>query len=268
MQRAAVNLSDFRRCKKTRRGQKRRRPQGAVQGKDEKVQPSEDADSPSVWTSQEVSVDEPNDVAVATTVVDDEDDDDDRGSSRLLLRPLRVPMAPNNSTQFIIDDHEDCHLYQSFESPQVRPTVDSQRCRHRTSSSDDDDEEEEDEEADTTSPCYWDIDYEYESPEGDGGLTTAAFLERDFETIYRRAREEELSSLARPELISRLVALEQQLVSSVDATVMVTVGGMRRRREEDLLMTVCQEQLLRLQEENESLRSVNSGLSTAEMSVA
>jgi hypothetical protein len=38
-----------------------------------------------------------------------------RRRSLILIRPENVPKAPQNSTQFIIDDHEDCKMYLSFD---------------------------------------------------------------------------------------------------------------------------------------------------------
>lgn len=155
------------------------------------------------------------------------------GNQKRLLRPLEVPKAPNNSTQFIMDDHENCNLYLSFESPSRY-----KRRRRSTGASSGNEY--------CTSPCmgYHDIDYEYESPDD---LDSTAFFEKDFEMIYSRAREEELVTLSRNELISQLIELEgkansyEQLLSSGDVPSVASL----------------QEELLKLQEENALLRKTN-----------
>lgn len=99
-----------------------------------------------------------------------------------MLRPLQVPKAPKNSTQFIIDDHQNCNLYMSFEENAVTQVV-------------------------ASSMGFEDIDYEYLSPDD---LDMTAFYERDFEATYRKAREEKLQALDRDALLEQLADLERR----------------------------------------------------------
>jgi len=156
------------------------------------------------------------------------------GFKRPMLRPLDVPKAPNNSTQYIMDDHENCNLYFSFESPRCR------RRRRSTGASCSDGSGES-----GYSPCngYQDIDYEYESPDD---LDSAAFLERDFEIIYRRAREDELVNLSRVQLIEQFIEMEDKALSYEQ----LLRGSLPS-------VAQLQEELLKLQEENAQLRKTN-----------
>lgn len=152
-----------------------------------------------------------------------------------ILRPLEVPKAPSNSTQFIMDDHENCNLYVSFESPS--------RYKRRRRSSETSTDAANGEYC--TSPCmgYHDIDYEYESPDD---LDQTAFFEKDFEMIYRRAREEELIALSRSDLVSQLIELERK-ANSIEQMLNGDVPS----------VAFLQEELLKLQEENTLLRKTN-----------
>lgn len=164
-------------------------------------------------------------------------------SRQRILRPLEVPKAPNNFTQFIMDDHENCNLYLSFESPRKIPSRRSTEASSTESSAGDE----------TTSPHYTylgyqDIDFEYESPDD---LDTTEFFEKDFENIYRRAREDEIMTLSRSDLIERFIDLESRAghyeFMLADAAGIPSVAKL-------------QEELLQLQEENVALRCANKYL--------
>jgi len=138
------------------------------------------------------------------------------------LRPVNVPKAPENSTQFIIDDHEDCNLYVSFEAEAVK----NYKKRNIEVN------------LLTGSPQIYSAENESSSE-----LDMTTFFEKDFELIYRRAKEEEMMALSRDELIAQVVGLERKALE-LDAKLKST--GLLGR---------LQQQLLMLQEQNKRLRA-------------
>ena len=135
-----------------------------------------------------------------------------------ILRPTEVPRAPLNSTSFIIDDHENSAFYIDFDAAARRsPTGPSDGSMLESSTADDEDPEE-------------------------AALAEAEeFSRKDFENVYRRAREEELAELERPELVECVRALEAR-VRELEAQLTLY--------DPEVWVTNLQNQLLHLQEEN------------------
>nr|XP_053634304.1 uncharacterized protein LOC128689833 [Cherax quadricarinatus] len=140
-----------------------------------------------------------------------------------VLRPVgaQVPRAPENSTQFIMDDHENSAMFVDF---------------------------------DNFSTPHWEQEPPVSGAEEDetGSATPTHALTRDwfpfnaadFETAYQSAREDRLMSGSRSELRSAIVALEARAAVLADA---LSASPSR-------LLSTLQAQLLQLQEENASLR--------------
>ena len=135
-----------------------------------------------------------------------------------ILRPTEVPQAPLNSTSFIIDDHENSAFYIDFDASARRsPTGPSDGSQLESSTADDEDPEE-------------------------AALAEAEeFSRKDFENVYRRAREEELAELARPEL-GECVRAREARVRELEAQLTLY--------DPEVWVTNLQNQLLHLQEEN------------------
>lgn len=152
---------------------------------------------------------------------------------QVMIRPADVPKAPANFTQFIIDDHENCALYQSFESPSLDPPEEATAL----------DEEE------PASPVAGDDEYVYL----DYG-NMVAFYEKDFEAVYSTARVDELLQLPQKQVAEMYSELERRAAVLRDELEQCDP----RNRLDDL-----QRQLLDLQEENRALRLLNRKLRTA-----
>lgn len=170
--------------------------------------------------------------------------------SQIVIRPRQVPKAPANFTQFIIDDHESCALYQSFEGslPLRRRRLDS--CEDNggpeaaSVTDDDDDDEVVPESSFPAGEHYESLDY--------GNIVE--FYEKDFEAVYNSARVEELLRLPRSEMIEMYWALERRAEELCD-----------QLHHWDPLncLDELQRQLLRLQEENQALLRLNASLAQA-----
>ncbi|XP_069193783.1 uncharacterized protein [Procambarus clarkii] len=139
-----------------------------------------------------------------------------------ILRPLgaQVPRAPENSTQFIMDDHENSALFVDF---------------------------------DNFSTPHWEQEPPVSGDEDDTGSATPThaltrdwfpFNAADFETAYQSAREDRLMSGSRSDLRTAIVALEARAAVLTDA---LSASPSR-------LLFTLQAQLLQLQEENAVLR--------------
>lgn len=145
----------------------------------------------------------------------------------VLIRPIDVPKAPENSTQFIMedhtmDDHNDSHLYMSFETPDPY-TKDLSEAEDARSQ---------------------DINFMYESIKS----LDDSFCTRDFEAAYTTSRYDYYMQLSKPELVAILEKLH--------------LG--QKELEEDLLtydpssvLEQLQQKLLCLQEENFVLKKTN-----------
>ncbi|XP_064475961.1 protein HEXIM1-like [Ornithodoros turicata] len=157
---------------------------------------------------------------------------------QVMIRPSDVPKAPANFTQFIIDDHENCALYRSFET-NIAP--DSTASDHETFSLVQDtvgSQESDDEDR------YEYLDY--------GNMV--AFYEKDFEAVYSDARVDELLQLSQDQMAAMYSDLEQKATALRDELEKCNP----QHRLEDL-----QRQLLDLQEENRALRLLNRKLRSA-----
>ncbi|XP_037068302.1 protein HEXIM2-like [Pollicipes pollicipes] len=142
-----------------------------------------------------------------------------------ILRPLEVPRAPLNSTSFIIDDHENSAFYIDFDAVARRtPNGPSDGGSQLESSTADDEDEEE---------------------------AAYQFSMKDFENVYRHAREEELSQLERPELVECVRSLETR-VRELEAQLTLY--------DPEVWVTNLQNQLLHLQEENRLLNKTREAL--------
>ncbi|XP_063840434.1 uncharacterized protein LOC135089114 [Scylla paramamosain] len=145
-----------------------------------------------------------------------------QGSPAPVLRPVgaQVPRAPENSTQFIMDDHENSTLFVNF---------------------------------DNFSTPHWEQEPPVSGAEDEtgGGTPTHAltrdwfpFNAADFETAYRSAREDRLMAGSSSELRAAIVALEARAAVLTDA-----LSSSPSR-----IVSRLQTQLLHLQEENAILR--------------
>ncbi|XP_063614065.1 uncharacterized protein LOC134787257, partial [Penaeus indicus] len=144
-----------------------------------------------------------------------------RGPPTPVLRPVgaQVPRAPENSTQFIMDDHENSALFLNFDK----------------------------------STPGWEHDPPASGGEDDLGSATPThahtrdwypFNLADFESAYRSAREDRLMGGSRTDLCAAIVALEARAAVLTEA---LSASPSR-------LVATLQAQLLTLQEENAALR--------------
>uniref|UniRef100_A0A131Z0N3 Uncharacterized protein n=1 Tax=Rhipicephalus appendiculatus TaxID=34631 RepID=A0A131Z0N3_RHIAP len=184
---------------------------------------------------------------------------------QVMIRPREVPKAPANFTQFIIDDHENCALYQSFEAYPNNNGVSGNgdfaaddACvpdDSRSSSGDhyhhhygthvqDSGEEGQPQSGFPSGEDYECLDY--------GNMMQ--FYEKDFEVVYRSARSEELMRLTRAEVIERYEALERRASELYDEL---------HKLDPQNCLDELQRQLLRLQDENQALMKLNVTLRSA-----
>ncbi|KAG8197892.1 hypothetical protein JTE90_020271 [Oedothorax gibbosus] len=186
------------------------------------IEPSYDTDSP--WDSNEEL--EANEVLTF---------------SGQIIRP-NAPHAPKNSTQFIIDDHNECHLYMSFETPNPYLCENANDGTEHIIS-----------EPIGEDPAYIDIDYQYQSPQD---FDNTAYYDREFELSYKSNRFEELLRLSREELISGLQALESRLKELSDDLV---------KENPSPILEKLQHDLLELQEKHCELKDANTKLTALVM---
>ncbi|GBM04801.1 hypothetical protein AVEN_191321-1, partial [Araneus ventricosus] len=155
----------------------------------------------------------------------------------VMVRPINVPKAPENYNTFIMDEHDECHLYMSFETP--NPYVTNK-------------EELRDQNCAITDPfedaAYIDIDYEYESPQD---FDNVAYYDKEFEESYKNNRFDELVRLSREDLIAGIQALERRLRDLSEELV---------RENPSPVLEKLQAELLELQEKHLDLKECNSKL--------
>lgn len=144
---------------------------------------------------------------------------------KVCLRPSNNPLlkAPKNSTQYIIDDHENSNLFVDFG------------------------DERSNEAADPDPEQYFGVnDSDRLSPDDDNFFTE--YAERDFESVYATAHQEEVSSWEREKIIEEISAMEKrqkqlvEVLSTIDPTV---------------YLQKLQHELLSLQEVNRQLKLRN-----------
>lgn len=183
-----------------------------------------------------------------------------RRKKQVMIRPREVPKAPANFTQFIIDDHENCALYQSFEAAAYprrseRSGEDEDDCvppdgdHARTtawpvSQTDESGEEEQPQSWFPSGDHYESLDY--------GNMME--FYEKDFEAVYSNARIDELMRLSRSEVVELYSALERRAAQLWEEL---------HRVDPQNCLDELQRQLLRLQDENSALLKLNSTLRSA-----
>ncbi|KAF8783355.1 hypothetical protein HNY73_013526 [Argiope bruennichi] len=174
----------------------------------------------------------------------DEDLDSKLGSymDTVMVRPINVPKAPENYNTFIMDEHDECHLYMSFETP--NPYMANT-------------EELRDQNCAITEPfedaAYIDIDYEYESPQD---FDNVAYYDKEFEESYKNNRFDELVRLSREELIAGIQDLERRLRELSEDLV---------RENPSPVLEKLQAELLELQEKHLELKECNARLTALVM---
>uniref|UniRef100_A0A023FP63 Putative hexamethylene bis-acetamide inducible 1 n=1 Tax=Amblyomma cajennense TaxID=34607 RepID=A0A023FP63_AMBCJ len=175
-----------------------------------------------------------------------------RRKKQVMIRPREVPKAPANFTQFIIDDHENCALYQSFEAAYPNGHSDeADGCRPTdlptmplgVSQTDESGEEE---------PQSWFPAGEHYESLDYGNMME--FYEKDFEEVYSSARMDELMRLSRCEVVEMYTALERRAAELYDEL---------HKLDPQNCLDELQRQLLRLQDENQALLKLNSTLRSA-----
>jgi len=159
--------------------------------------------------------------------------DDDKGKKKVYLRPSTNPLlkAPKNSTQFIIDDHENSNLFWDFN--RVKETED--KVANEASNFHVDGYLLEQAEQTNLDEEHFMIEYE----------------EKDFESVYKNAHHEEVNSWDESKIVEQLSASEARhkqlmnLLSQIDPM---------------SYLEKLQKELLVLQEENRNLKLVNIAL--------
>jgi len=154
-------------------------------------------------------------------------------SKMINLRPTNNPLinAPKNSTQFIIDDHENSNLFWNFEGPLMGDGEGSnEEVLARPVSV---------EPAGTQSR-------ERYSPDDESFWTR--YSERDFENVYETAHQEEIFGWERERIVREIASMEvrqKQLIEMLAAVDPV------------VYLEKLQQELLSLQEVNRELKLVN-----------
>lgn len=165
------------------------------------------------------------------------------------VRPV-APMAPMNSTQFLIDDHELCNsnLYRSFETPKhdgADFSVGSPKMQSPLKQN-----------------PFLDVNYEYDSPDD---IDTVAFLEKDFENEYATVTGERLADLSRENLIQEILVLEQEY-NNLIRYFNKTKDSSSNREVDDVISELLQEYRC-LKKRNETLREENKQMEESTKSV-
>jgi len=159
--------------------------------------------------------------------IDSTTKEDGQGKKKVYLRPSNNPLlkAPKNSTQFIIDDHENSNLFWNFDAAPIKET--------------------EEKEADT-----YNEDHTVFQLETDENVYNA-FSEKDFESVYETAHHEEVQSWGKSRIIEEMNCMEsrykklQQMLSLIDPCTYIEK---------------LQEELLVQQEQNKELMLINFAL--------
>uniref|UniRef100_A0A023GBQ8 Hexamethylene bis-acetamide-inducible protein n=1 Tax=Amblyomma triste TaxID=251400 RepID=A0A023GBQ8_AMBTT len=179
-----------------------------------------------------------------------------RRKKQVMIRPSEVPKAPANFTQFIIDDHENCALYQSFEAayPNGHSDVDGTDCRPadlRLQSTTPLGVSQTDESGEEEPQSWFPAGDHYESLDYGNMMK---FYEKDFEAVYSSARIDELMRLPRSEVADMFTALERRAAELYDEL---------HKLDPQNCLDELQRQLLRLQDENQALLKLNLTLRSA-----
>ncbi|XP_040570702.1 uncharacterized protein [Lepeophtheirus salmonis] len=148
--------------------------------------------------------------------------------NQVFLRPTNVPLlnAPKNSTQFIIDDHENSNLFWNFHDS-------------------------ENEDIDPSNPAgfavftgqYFNHQEDQMSPDDDSYW--AEYSERDFQTVYETAHQEKIAEWSKKKLVGEISYLEKRQRNLLNSLSLV---------DPKMYLHKLQSELLSLQEDNRKLR--------------
>jgi hypothetical protein len=160
---------------------------------------------------------------------------------QVYLRPTNGPLlnAPRNSTQFIIDDHENSNLFFNFASS-------NGHHHHGVSAA----------EAAAAAAVAAAVaadaaDPDGESPSPDDDTFWAEYSERDFQSVYESAHQEEIAEWDRKKLCDEISALERRQRELVNILA---------RLDPEIYLQKLQSELLSLQEVNRVLKEEHSEL--------
>lgn len=155
------------------------------------------------------------------------------------------PVAPYNTTQFLMDDHDQ-------EEPDLKTGL-CPRARARPAKSDD-----------TSDDDFADDAAEDDADEDGGGSDGMGgdggeFLRRDFSETYERYHAESLQNMSKQELIKEYLELEKCLSRLEDDNNRLCLEG-RRQAGDDARLRELEQELERLRAENLQLRAENQRL--------
>lgn len=150
------------------------------------------------------------------------------------------PVAPYNTTQFLMDDHD-----------QEEPDLKTGLCpRARPAKSDDTSGDDD----------FADDDADEDGGGSDGmGADGGEFLRRDFSETYERYHAESLQNMSKQELIKEYLELEKCLSRLEDDNNRLRLEG-RRQAGDDARLRELEQELERLRAENLQLRAENQRL--------
>lgn len=182
---------------------------------------------------------------------------DIKQQKKVYLRPSNNPLlrAPKNSTQFIIDDHENSNLFWNFDAhPDEDSTRDGMEIEDVREESQDVAESHGREGypkqnqgmAVMPGQFFGLSDSDRFSPDDDNFW--AAYSERDFESVYETAHQEEVYSWERGKIIDEISVLELRQKQLIN---------MLSQIDPLIYLQKLQHELLALQEKNRQLKLVN-----------
>jgi len=145
---------------------------------------------------------------------------------KVFLRPSNNPLlrAPKNSTQFIIDDHENSNLFWNFDSNRG----------HDNSKED----------IESLGDESNDVQLEF----GASCFDDDSYWDKDFESVYETAHQEEIYSWNRTRIIEEISTLEKRQKQLID---------MLSQIDPMIYLQKLQHELLSLQEQNRQLKLIN-----------
>jgi len=145
---------------------------------------------------------------------------------KVFIRPSNNPLlrAPKNSTQFIIDDHENSNLFWNFDSNRG----------HDTSKED----------IESVGEESSDVQLEF----GGSCFDDDSYWDKDFESVYETAHQEEIYSWNRTRIIEEISTLEKRQKQLID---------MLSQIDPMIYLQKLQHELLSLQEQNRQLKLIN-----------
>jgi len=145
---------------------------------------------------------------------------------KVFIRPSNNPLlrAPKNSTQFIIDDHENSNLFWNFDSNRG----------HDTSKED----------IESVGEESNDVQLEF----GGSCFDDDSYWDKDFESVYETAHQEEIYSWNRTRIIEEISTLEKRQKQLID---------MLSQIDPMIYLQKLQHELLSLQEQNRQLKLIN-----------